>query len=79
MKEGAKVALLDKDGANLKRVAEATASFAVEADVREEAALKDAVHEVGQVLGGIDGLVNSAAIADTSATDDGRSTTGVWP
>jgi NAD(P)-dependent dehydrogenase (short-subunit alcohol dehydrogenase family) len=66
VKEGAKVALLDIDSVNLERVAAATGGFAVEADVRSEAALKSAMHRIADALGGIDGLVNSAAIADTA-------------
>ena len=67
-KEGAKLALFDIDAAPLKAVAKETGGLALEADVRSEAAIEEAVAEAARAMGGIDGVVNSAGVSGGAAT-----------
>src|SRR5215470_2844951 len=59
--EGARVAMLDRDGARLK---EAVIDGAVPlvCDVAEEREVRDTVARAADALGGLDGVVNSAGI-----------------
>lgn len=69
-REGAKVALLDIDGPNLRSaVAECSAigagAIGIEVDVSDAVGVREAVDEVAARLGGVDGLVNNAAVLST--------------
>ncbi|GAA5233645.1 SDR family oxidoreductase [Verticiella sediminum] len=61
-REGACLALLDRDLAALRDVAERTGGHPIEADVSDEAAVERAVQAAVTQLGGLDGIVNSAGI-----------------
>lgn len=69
VKAGASVALLDRelpapiDGAN-------TRTLALRADITDAAGTKAAVANAAEALGGIDGLVNCAGIANTDAASE---------
>ncbi len=60
-REGARVAMLDRDGARLEKAAVDGAPTLV-CDVADEGQVRDAVGRAATVLGGIDGVVNSAGI-----------------
>jgi NAD(P)-dependent dehydrogenase (short-subunit alcohol dehydrogenase family) len=60
--QGARLALLDRDGAAVRRAAEATGGYPIEADVTDEWAVQKSVAEVAEVMDGLDGVVNSAGI-----------------
>lgn len=64
---GWKVAVADRDAAALDAVRRAHAGssdlFAAQLDVTDETAVQEAVDEVAEALGGLNGVVNSAAIA----------------
>ncbi len=63
--EGARVALLDRDGKGLERAVArlGDAAIALTADVTDEAEVARAVDEASRALQGLDGLVNSAGIS----------------
>ena len=63
--EGARVVLLDRDGAALSQAAAelGAAASTARADVTDAAAVRPAVDEAARVLGGIDGLINSAGVS----------------
>jgi len=61
--QGARVALLDRDGPALAAACEATGGVALEVDLLDERALRAAVEQAGQAMGGIDALVNCAGVA----------------
>ncbi len=72
---GAKVALLDLDGAAARRVAVEVGAAGAEAlglacDVTDAAACQAAMDQVSQRLGGIDLLINNAGITHRSAFKD---------
>lgn len=76
-REGAKLALLDRDEAGLKPIAASTKGIVCVGDLTNEAGLKAAIDKAGEALGGLDGLVNSAGIVIASrlgegSTDDWR-------
>ena len=60
-REGARVAMLDRDRARLEKVAVDDAPVLV-CDVADERQVRDAVGRAAAALGGIDGVVNSAGI-----------------
>lgn len=60
-REGARVAMLDRDGAALTKAAEDGAAALV-CDVAEEGQVRAAVAQAAAALGGLDGVVNSAGI-----------------
>lgn len=66
-KEGAKLALLDIQGNAVRTVARAVGGTPLEADVRDAGSVKQAVNDAARALGGINGIVNCAGIADASA------------
>ena len=68
-REGAKVAILDRNLALTQEVAQAIHGVAVDADVADETSVKDAVSRVAGALGGLDGLVHAAGISETSTFD----------
>lgn len=62
--EGARVAILDVDAQRLDQAArELPECFPLQADVTDEAAVARAVGEAVRLLGGLDGVVNSAGIS----------------
>ncbi|WP_329353143.1 SDR family oxidoreductase [Streptomyces sp. NBC_01261] len=61
-REGAALALLDRDADGLTVTAAETGSTALPLDITDEAGVASAVEEAAAVLGGIDGLVNCAGI-----------------
>lgn len=63
-KEGAKLALLDRDEAGVRGVAGPLGAWAAGCDVADRAMVDDAVSRGGAALGGIDGIVNGAGILD---------------
>jgi len=71
--EGARVAVLDRDAAAARSVAEGVGGVAVPVDLADAAAVERAVADAAGALGGLDGVVNAAGIfhgeglADTSA------------
>ena len=67
-KEGARVALLDRDPL-VSRVAEAVGGHGFVADVTDEKAVIDAVASAAAALGRLDGVVNAAGIASNSKID----------
>ena len=70
--EGAKIALLDRDGPAVRAEAERLGAQGIVADITDEHAVAEAIEKAAEALGGLDGLVNSAGImcadrlADTS-------------
>ena len=60
-REGARVAMLDRDGATLTKAAGDGAATLV-CDVAEEGQVRAAVAQAAVALGGLDGVVNSAGI-----------------
>jgi NAD(P)-dependent dehydrogenase (short-subunit alcohol dehydrogenase family) len=60
-REGAGVAMLDRDQAGLK-AADVEGAALVTCDVADESRVRDAVTRAGDALGGLDGVVNSAGI-----------------
>src|SRR4051812_36453238 len=55
-REGAAIAVLDRDAAHIDGV------HAIAADVSDAASVARAIQEAAQKLGGIDGLVNAAGV-----------------
>src|SRR5579862_266917 len=62
--EGARLALIDRDGDKLTEVAEALGAFAMPLDLADLAELGPAVDRAAEAMGGLDGLVNCAAVGD---------------
>ena len=60
--EGARLALLDNDGAALEREARGLDALAAQCDISSSAAVEAAVARAAGHMGGIDGVVNCAAI-----------------
>ena len=67
---GARVALLDRDGAGLEKVAAETGGAAYPADVTDDAAVARVVHDVVARQGRLDILVNNAGIVRDAALAD---------
>ena len=61
-REGASLALVDRDERGVAEVARETGGFGFQVDITNEAAVADVVEKAGTALGGIDGVVNSAGI-----------------
>jgi len=62
VKEGAKVALLDRNAEGLAETACQTGGPAFPVDVTDEKAVAEAVQKAAAAMGGIDGVVNAAGI-----------------
>jgi meso-butanediol dehydrogenase/(S,S)-butanediol dehydrogenase/diacetyl reductase len=60
-REGARVAMLDRDGARLKETA-IDGAVPLICDVGDERQVRDAVARAASALGGLDGVVNSAGV-----------------
>ena len=63
-KEGAKIAVMDRQFTMAEDVARAIKGVAVEADVADEESTNNAVAKAVKALGGLDGLVHCAGIVD---------------
>ncbi|WP_372623307.1 SDR family NAD(P)-dependent oxidoreductase [Falsiroseomonas sp.] len=61
--EGARVALLDLEGAQAAAAGLGPGAIGITADVVDEAAVRRATAEAAEALGGLDGVVNSAGIS----------------
>src|SRR5688572_4891799 len=59
--EGAKVAVLDRDGKALARLGSEV--HKAQADVTDAVEVRASVDEAAQALGGLDGLVNAAGVS----------------
>lgn len=66
VREGARVALLDRDEAALQSAASLIGGVECVADLRDETAIDTAVKHAGEQLGGFDGVVNAAGIVARS-------------
>jgi NAD(P)-dependent dehydrogenase (short-subunit alcohol dehydrogenase family) len=64
LREGARVAVLDRDEHALRGVAQDGLCHAFACDIRDEAAVDAAVARAAASLGGLDGLVHSAGVTD---------------
>lgn len=76
-REGAKVAVTDRDEAGVQAVAEAIKSeggeaFGIALDVADPAAIEAVVSGVAERFGGLDIVINNAGIAGGLAVDDAR-------
>lgn len=69
-REGAALALLDRNTEGAVEVARALGVAAYGCDVADRDQVNRIVAEAGKVLGGIDGLVNAAGILDIAPFDD---------
>lgn len=69
-REGAALALLDRDAAGVAQVASALGAQGYACDVADRAQVKDAVEHAGEALDGIDGLVNAAGILRMVPVDE---------
>jgi NAD(P)-dependent dehydrogenase (short-subunit alcohol dehydrogenase family) len=62
--EGAKLALIDRDGDKVMEVAEVLGAYPIPLDLAELAEIAPAVERAAEAMGGLDGLVNCAAAPD---------------
>lgn len=67
--EGASLALIDRDATGLEAVAKRLHATAITLDLEESAAIEPAVENVVRTLGGLDGVVNCAAIGIAQPID----------
>lgn len=63
VQEGARVALLDRPGTEVRLIAEQLGAYVIEADVTDSGAVRSSVASVADALSGMDGVVNAAGIA----------------
>lgn len=68
--QGARVALLDRDGERLGAVGKSLDSLVLEADVCDEQAVVRAVGQATDALGGLDLLVNNAGAGNLARFED---------
>jgi NAD(P)-dependent dehydrogenase (short-subunit alcohol dehydrogenase family) len=66
-REGAKLALLDRDEAAAKATAAETGGTVIKVDVSDAADVEGALKAANEALGGIDGLLNSAGILSSKS------------
>ncbi len=69
-REGATLALIDRDEAAAQVTADETGGHVFALDVTDEAAVETVVGRAAEALGGIDGLLNSAGILTMKTVDD---------
>lgn len=69
-REGASVALFDSQADLLAQVAAETGGTAITVNLLDEAAIAGAVDQAAAALGGIDGVVNCAGIANSNPLED---------
>lgn len=70
VEEGASLVLLDYDSERLAATAAATGGHPFQVDVTEERSVSDAVDRGGELMAGIDGLVNAAGIMPRGPISD---------
>ena len=63
VQEGARVALLDRPGTEVRLIAEQLGAYVIEADVTDAGAVRSSVASAADALSGMDGVVNAAGIA----------------
>jgi NAD(P)-dependent dehydrogenase (short-subunit alcohol dehydrogenase family) len=68
--EGAKLALIDRDGDRLSEVAHALDAVALPLDLADNAAVAGAVERAAAGMGAVDGLVNCAAVGSGAMIED---------
>ena len=66
-REGAKVAILDRDFAGARETAQSCGGLPIETDVSNEDSVNKAVEQAAASMGGIDGVVNAAGVGYTAA------------
>ncbi|VTU46132.1 SDR family NAD(P)-dependent oxidoreductase [Variovorax sp. PBL-E5] len=64
MREGARIAMLDIDLPAIQQLAVDNRAWAIGTDVREEASVAAAIDQAAEAMGGIDGVVNCAGVAN---------------
>lgn len=69
-REGAKLALLDRDEAAARETAQETGGTVHAVDVTDESQVKAVIAEAAAAMGGIDGLLNSAGILTMKRVDE---------
>ena len=69
-REGARLALLDKNEKGLEEVAALTGGVPIIADLMDDAAIAPAVEQAADAVGGLDGLVNAAGVQDAAPLGD---------
>lgn len=69
-REGAALALLDRDEAGVKAIADELSAKAFGCDVADRPAVGRIVSAAGEALAGLDGVVNAAGILDITPFDD---------
>ncbi|MBV1686172.1 SDR family oxidoreductase [Novosphingobium sp. G106] len=69
-REGADLALLDRDEAGVKAIADELSAKAFGCDVADRPAVGRIVAAAGEALAGLDGVVNAAGILDITPFDD---------
>jgi len=70
LREGAKVAIFDIDTAGMRPLAREGRCWAIDCDVRDEASVSRGMDSAVKAMGGVDGVVNSAAIASGVPFED---------
>ncbi len=75
-KEGAALALIDRDGPGVEATARAIDALAITLDLAEGSGIGASVDHIARELGGLDGLVNCAAYSKAAPIED--STPEYW-
>lgn len=70
VREGAAVAVMDRDLEGASRIASAHGAEAFAVEIGQKQSVEDAVEAAAQTLGGLDGIVNAAGIAHDVAFRD---------
>ncbi|MES2910145.1 MAG: SDR family oxidoreductase [Pseudomonadota bacterium] len=68
--EGAQVAAIDRNEDGIKAWFKQGTGIALKADIADEASVNEAVKKAADAMGGIDGLVNAAGVANTDLLRD---------
>ena len=68
--EGAKLALIDREGTALPEVAKELGAVAIALDLADASTLAPAVEKAAREMGGLDGLVNCAAFSGNGDIED---------
>jgi NAD(P)-dependent dehydrogenase (short-subunit alcohol dehydrogenase family) len=66
-REGAAVAILDRSDNAAKAVADEIGAVAIACDVSDPSSVSAAVNKAAEAMGGLDGVINAAGVADTTA------------
>jgi NAD(P)-dependent dehydrogenase (short-subunit alcohol dehydrogenase family) len=75
-REGAALALIDRDANGVEAVARAIDALPIALDLAEGSGIAPSVDHIARELGGLDGLVNCAAFSRAASIED--STTDYW-